>query len=434
MNGSTETPAGASSVGSVGRALASNWGPLFTNRLFRALWLANLASDFGYWMNSVGASWTMTDLSISPLLNTCIQASTTLPMFLLALPAGAIADATDRAQLLYRVQAARGVFGLALAVLAISSWLNPYTLMLAVFLLGVANALDLPASQAALSEVVDPDDIPTVASLNNLSFNIGRALGPAAAGFLLGRMGAFPVFALNAVSAFGLAVVYRRWHRSGGHKTSVGGPLALGSRIREAVSRCLAAPRFRYLLARITIVYFCTNAFWCLFPIYARRQLGVGSTGFGVMMGSLGTGAVVAALALPRLKRTYALDRLIVVAAFVFAASLLALTAVSRPAAAAVVVLGLGVSYAMLVSLFNATAQAMFPPEIRARAISIYFICFYGVLAASSSIWGEIAEAWTMRASFRVAAGLLAVTALSLFLWPSAAPAPGTQSRGATGG
>jgi len=123
---------------------------------------------------------------------------------------------------------------------------------------------------------------------------------------------------------------------------------------------------------------------------------------------------------LPRLKRTYPLDRLIVVAAVVFAASLFALTAVTRPAAAAVVVLGLGVSYAMIVSLFNATAQAMFPPEIRARAISIYFICFYGVLAASSSIWGEIAEAWTMRTSFRVAAGLLAVMALSLLVWPSA--------------
>ena len=89
----------------VAGALARNWGPLFTNRLFRALWLANLASDFGYWMNSVGASWTMTDLSISPLLNTCIQASTTLPMFLLALPSGALADATDRSKLLYRVQA-----------------------------------------------------------------------------------------------------------------------------------------------------------------------------------------------------------------------------------------------------------------------------------------------------------------------------------------
>jgi MFS family permease len=420
MNGSNETPAGPTLAPSgLAQTLARNWGPLFTNRLFRALWLANLASDFGYWMNSVGASWTMTDLSISPLLNTCIQASTTLPMFLLALPAGAIADATDRAQLLYRVQAARGVFGLALAVLAVSSWLNPYTLMLAVFLLGAANALDLPASQAALSEVVDEDEIPTVASLNNLSFNIGRALGPAVAGFLLGRVGPLPVFALNAASAFGLAVVYKRWHRAGGHSKAAGGPLALGSRIREAVQRCLANPRFRGLLVRIAVVYFCTNAFWCLFPIFARRELGAGSSGFGVMMASLGAGAVLAALALPRLKRRYALDRLIVAAAFVFAASLLALTAVSGPAAAALVALGLGVSYAMLVSLFNATAQAMFPPEIRARAISIYFISFYGVLAASSSIWGEIAEAWGMRLSFRASAGLLTVTALSLFVWPS---------------
>ena len=399
-------------------AFSKNWGPLFTNRLFRALWLANLASDFGYWMNSVGASWTMTDLSVSPLLNTCIQASTTLPMFLLALPSGALADATNRARLLYQVQAARGVFAVALAVLSLTSWLNPYTLMLCVFLLGVANALDLPASQAALSEVVDKDDIPTVASLNNLSFNLGRALGPAAAGFFLGRAGAFPVFLLNGVSAFGLSFVYWRWHRSGDH-TPRRGPLNLVLRIREALGRCLSSPPFRSLLGRITFVYFCTNAFWCLFPIYARSVLHVGSTGFGVIMGSLGSGAVLAALALPTLKRRHALDRLILFAAFVFAASLFALTFAAHVAVAVVIALGLGVSYAMLVSLFNATAQAMFPPEIRARAISIYFICFYGVLAASSWIWGELAEACGMTVSFRMASAALATAAVAFFLWPS---------------
>jgi len=399
--------------------LAESWGPLFTNRLFRALWLANLASDFGYWMNSVGASWTMTDLSISPLLNTCIQASTTLPMFLLALPSGALADATDRSKLLYQVQAARGVFGLGIAVLAVTPWLNPYTLMLAVFLLGVANAIDLPASQAALSEIVDKEDIPTVASLNNLSFNLGRALGPAVAGFLLGRVGAFPVFFLNAASAFGLSVVYYRWHASGGDTRKTGGPLNLAARIREAFVRCLKNPRFRGLLARITIVYFCTNAFWCLFPIFARTTLHVGSTGFGCMMGALGAGAVTAALSLPNLKRRFPLDRLIVIAAFVFAASLAALTLVSGLAGAIPVALGLGVSYAMLVSLFNATAQAMFPPEIRARAISMYFIVFYGVLAASSWIWGAVAEARGMTVSLRLASAMLIVTSVSLLLWPS---------------
>jgi MFS family permease len=426
MSGSSKTRGGQMAARSSGLAgaLARDWGPVVTNRLFRALWLANLASDFGYWMNSVGASWTMTDLSISPLLNTCIQASTTLPMFLLALPSGALADATDRSKLLYQVQAARGVFGLGMAVLAVSPWLNPYTLLVAVFLLGVANAIDLPASQAALSEVVDKDDIPTVASLNNLSFNLCRALGPAVAGFLLGRAGAFPVFFLNAASAFGLSVVYYRWHRAGGDARKVSGRLALVTRIREAFVRCLANSRFRWLLARIVVVYFCTNAFWCLFPIFARTVLHVSSAGFGVMMGSLGGGAVLAALSLPNLKRRYPLDRLIVFAAFVFALSLCALTLVSGRVAPLAVALCIGVSYAMLVSLFNATAQAMFPPEIRARAISIYFICFYGVLAASSSIWGEIAEARGMTVSLRIASGLLVLTALSLLAWPSRSESP----------
>jgi MFS family permease len=403
----------------LGRALARNWGPLFENRLFRALWLANLASDFGYWMNSVGASWTMTELSISPLLNTFIQASSTLPMFLLALPSGAMADAMDRPKLLYRVQAARAVFALGLAVLAVSSWLNPYTLLVSVFLLGVANAIDLPASQAALSTVVDKEDIPIVASLNNLSFNLGRALGPAVAGFLIGRTGAFPVFALNAASAVGLSIVYYRWHCESAPAAGPRPKVTIAGHIREAIVRCLATPRFRGLLVRITLVYFCTNAFWCLFPIFTRSVLHMGSAGFGLLMGAIGVGAVIAALMLPGLKRRWSLDRLIVFATFLFAASQLAMTFVAGPAAAVVVALGLGVSYAMIVSLFNASVQAMFPSEIRARAISIYFICFYGVLAASSSIWGEIAERRGIDPALRGSSILLVATTLSVLLWPS---------------
>jgi predicted MFS family arabinose efflux permease len=142
------------------------------------------------------------------------------------------------------------------------------------------------------------------------------------------------------------------------------------------------------------------------------------------MMGALGTGAVMAALSLPTLKRRYALDRLIVVSAFVFAASLCALTFATGLLAALPVAVGLGVSYAMLVSLFNATAQAMFPPEIRARAISMYFICFYGVLAGSSSLWGAIAEAKGMTLSLRIASGLLVAMACALFVWPSKSESP----------
>ena len=418
MHGSTRTPAGAL-PNRLGRALARNWGPLFDNRLFRALWLANLASDFGYWMNAVGASWTMTDLSVSPLLNTLIQASSTLPMFLLALPSGAMADAMDRPKLLYRVQAARAVFALGMALLAASPWLNPYTLLAAVFALGVTNAIDLPASQAALSTVVETEDIPVVASLNNLSFNLGRALGPALAGFLIGRAGALPVFLVNGVSAVGLAVVYFRWHRESAPSARAAGGVDLVRHIREAFVTCLARRRFRGLLLRITVVYFGTNAFWCLFPIFSRAVLRTTSAGVGLLMGAIGGGAVVAALALPDLKRRWPIDRLLAFAAILFGAGELAMTLVSGTAASVVIALDLGVSYAMIVSLFNATAQAMFPPEIRARAISIYFICFYGVLASSSSIWGKIAEVRGMDVAFRGSSVILVGAALSVLFWPS---------------
>ncbi len=227
------------------------------------------------------------------------------------------------------------------------------------------------------------------------------------------------MFALNAASAAGLAVVYYRWHLESRAEAKPRPGVSLAGHIREAFSHCLARPRFRGLLVRITLVYFCTNAFWCLFPIYSRTVLHRGSAGFGLLMGAIGAGAVIAALALPNLKRRWSLDRLIVFAAALFGAAQLAMSFARGAAAPVVVALGLGVSYAMLVSLFNATAQAMFPPSIRARAISIYFICFYGVLAASSSIWGEIAEARGMEQALRGSSIALLAAALCLYRWPS---------------
>jgi predicted MFS family arabinose efflux permease len=145
----------------------------------------------------------------------------------------------------------------------------------------------------------------------------------------------------------------------------------------------------------------------------------MGSAGFGVLMGAVGVGAVVAALFLPNLKRRWSIDRLIVFAASLFASAQLAMSFARGAVAPLLVAFALGVAYALLVSLFNATAQAMFPPKIRARAISIYFICFYGVLAASSSIWGEIAEARSMAHALRISSIVLFVAAACLFRWPS---------------
>ena len=182
--------------------------------VFRALWIATIISNIGTWMHDVGAGWLMTSLSPSPLLVALVQAATTLPMFLLALPAGAMADIVDRRRMLLSAQILGLVAAAALAVLTLQGLTSPWVLLAATFVLGIAAALSAPVFQAIVPELVDKDALPDAVALNSLGVNISRAIGPALGGVIVAVAGIPAVFALNALSVLAVLIVLVKWKRA----------------------------------------------------------------------------------------------------------------------------------------------------------------------------------------------------------------------------
>src|SRR4051794_24062228 len=190
----------------------SAWSPL-SHALFRALWLAAVASNIGTWMHNVGAEWLMTTLAPTPLTVALMQTAENAPTFLLALPAGALADIVDRRRLLLFSQGWMLVSGVALAVLALMGWATPSMLLLLTFSLGLGAALNAPAWQAIVPELVPRSELPTAVSLNSVAFNIARAVGPALGGLVVAALGSWAVFLLNSISFVGVILVIYRWRR-----------------------------------------------------------------------------------------------------------------------------------------------------------------------------------------------------------------------------
>jgi len=270
-------------------ARASAWAPL-AEPAFRALWIAALASNVGYWMQNVGAVWLMTRLSSSAVLVALVQTATSLPVMLVGLPAGALADVVDRRRLLLVTQTWMLASAAALALLTLAGLATPWLVLAFTFLLGLGNAVNAPAWQAVIPELVGPEQTSAAVALNSVQFNIGRALGPALGGLLVAVAGPEAVFALNALSFLGVIFVLWRWRRP--EQDVIGG----GERVLGAIGSGLRylrhAPPLRAVLYRTSLFILPASALWALLPLVATRELGLGATGYGVLLGGLGAGSI----------------------------------------------------------------------------------------------------------------------------------------------
>src|SRR5271154_4924315 len=275
----------------------SMWSPL-AQSLFRAIWLASLASNIGTWMQNVGASWLMTSLSPSPLMVSLIQTASSLPIFLLALPAGALADVVDRRRLLIVSQAwmltAAGVLGL----LTILHQTTPLLLLILSFALGIGAALNAPAWQAIIPEVVSRGVLPEAIALGGINFNFARAVGPALGGLMVALMGAGANFVLNALSFLGVIIVLYRWKRQ--HIAGVLPAERFLGAMRAGLRYVRHAPLLRAVLIRTGVFIVGGTAMWATLPLIARQQLHLTAGGYGGLLGAFGTGAVVGGTGLKR--------------------------------------------------------------------------------------------------------------------------------------
>jgi MFS family permease len=365
------------------------WSPLRLG-LFRALWLAALVSNVGTWMQNVAAVWYMTSLTSSPLMVALVQAATSLPVFLVGLPAGAVADIFDRRRLLLWTQGWMLLIAGVLAALTVAGSMTAWLLLALTFALGFGMAMNAPSWQAITPEVVPRPDLARAIALNALTVNIGRAVGPALGGVLVAASGPSLVFALNALSFLGVLAVVYRWRRP--RSGSVLPAERVFGATRAGLRYARHAPPLAAVLVRAGLFMLCASAFWALLPVIARAELGANAVGYGVLLGCVGLGATGGAALLPRLRQRLSLDGLTGFATVVFAVVCL-LTAWWRwlPGLWGVMVIG-GLAWIAMMASLNTAAQTTVPSWVRARSLGIYLVVFQGGLGLGSVLWGALAE------------------------------------------
>ncbi|MFL6210838.1 MAG: MFS transporter [Pyrinomonadaceae bacterium] len=367
---------------------SSAWSPL-AQPLFRALWLAAVASNVGTWMHNVGADWLMTTLAPSPLMVSLMQTAENAPLFLLALPAGALADIVDRRRLLLCTQGWMLVSAVALGLLTLIGLTTPWVLLLLIFSLGLGSALNAPAWQAIVPELVPRSELASAVALNSVAFNIARAVGPALGGFVVAAVGSWAVFLLNSLSFIGVLFVLYRWRRE--PSESISPTERVIGAMRAGVRYVRHEPELRAVLVRTGVFVSCASALWAMLPLVARQQLGLGAFSYGVLLGGLGAGAILGAIILPALRRQVSINLLIICGTILFALATAVLATVRNFALLSIVMIGGGIAWMALMSSFNISVQTLVPAWVRARVLAIYLLVFFGGMALGSACWGVVA-------------------------------------------
>ncbi len=331
----------------------------------------------------------MVDLSDSPLLVALIQSAGQLPFFLLALPAGALADIVDRRHLLLFAQIWMFSAAVALAAVTVTGMIGPWGLLGLTFLIGIGTALNAPAWQALTPDLVPREEVPMAIALNSMSMNMARAVGPAIGGVLVAAAGAGAAFVLNAASYVGVIAVLALWRKPA--ESSTLPAERLWGAIRTGLRYVRHAPEFRAVLVRAAAFVLGGSGLWALLPVVVRADPSRGPTEYGILLGCLGAGAVGGALLLPIFTRRFSADRLIAMAMLVFAAATAVVALVPIYVIWCVVLVPAGTAWLTGLTRLNSAAQAALPRWVRARALSVFLIVFFGGMAAGSALWGGVA-------------------------------------------
>jgi MFS family permease len=382
-------------------AITSAWSPL-RQPLFRALWIAAVTSNVGTWMQSTGAVWLMTSLTPSPLMVALVQTATSLPFFLLALPAGALADVVDRRRLLLGTQGWMLTAAAVLGLLTLVGATTPWTLLALTFLLGFGSAVNTPAWQAITPDLVPRPELPAAVALGGAAVNLARAVGPALGGFIVAAAGSGSVFLLNAASFVGVMIVLYRWHPSR-QKSALPAEGVWGA-MRAGMRYVRYAPALGAVLVRTAVFVSCGSALWALLPLVARREMGLGAVGYGVLLGCLGAGAIAGTATLPKVRRRVAVDAHVAGATVVFAAATVALAYLRGFGVLCAAMVAGGMAWTTLMSSLSATAQLALPSWVRARGLAMYAFVFMGGMGAGSAFWGAVAARVDLSAALVCAA------------------------------
>lgn len=384
----------------------------FGHRAFTILWIATVLSNIGTWMHDVGAGWLMTELAPSPLMVASVQAATTMPIFLFALLAGAIADIVDRRMLLIWVNAAMGIAAASMAVLVHVEWITPVILLFFTFIFGTGAAFIAPAWQAIVPRLVPRPELSAAIALNSMGINVSRAIGPALAGFLIVVAGLASPFIVNAISVLGIIAAIWWWRADPAEQTHiprehVGGAMVAG--VRYAMN---SRPLQATLLRALGFFAF-ASAFWAMLPLVARQVLDGGPTLYGILLAAVGAGAVLGAFILPKIKARLGADLTVAFGTIGTALVLVSLALIAIQPIAVMAAALAGFSWIAVLTSLNVSAQTSLPDWVRARGLSIFLTVFFGSMSLGSLFWGQVASIWGISTAL-VAAAIGAVCVLPL--------------------
>ena len=365
------------------------WSPL-RRPLFRALWISDVVSSIGTWMHDSAAAWLMTLLAPSPLMVSLVQAATTLPLFLLALPGGALADILDRRRILLATQVWLFLMAAMLGVLTVTGMIQPWMLLVITLAIGAGSAVDIPAWQAMIPEVVPRDELPASVGLGTVAINVARAVGPAIAGVIIVAGGPGPVFLINAASVLGVFFVLWRWRRETHRATLPAERMA--SAVRAGIRYVRYTPALRAVIVRTAAFVLFASALWALLPLVAKTSLGRGPVAYGALVGCLGLGGLLGAAVLPGWRRRQSTDAITAVATVVFAVGCLALAWVTHFGMLLGAMLVAGIGWMIVLSSLILAAQRGAAEWVRGRALAVSTLTLFGSFAVGALLWGVVAN------------------------------------------
>jgi MFS family permease len=379
------------SVGRGGGEASSTgaWAPL-NNPVFAGLTASNVVSNIGTWMQSAAVAWVMAVIAPSAIMVSLVQTATTLPVFLLALPAGALADVADRRRIIIFTQAWMLLSAALLGILAMLGHITPWILLVLTLAIGIGNAINAPAWQAIIPEMVPRSQVPAAVALNSAGFNLARAVGPALGGVVLVAVGAGTTFLINAASFLAVILVLFLWRRP--ERESALPAERFFAAMRTGIRYVRHSPPLKAVFIRATAFILGASALSALLPLYASRYLHMGSAGYGLLLGAFGLGGVAGATGLPAIRRKLTLDQLVAVTTVAYAGSLCLIGLVHDAGAAFAANLVSGACWLMLLANFNSSVQAAAPAWVRGRCLAVYMLIFFGGIAGGSFLWGAVAS------------------------------------------
>ncbi len=374
----------------------------FRRPVFRMLWCTWLVANTCMWMSDVAAAWMMTSMTTTPLWVALVQTAASLPVFLLGLPSGALADIVDRKRYFLITQIWIAVVASVLALIVFLGWLSPPVLLMLVFANGIGLAMRWPVFAAIVPEIVPRNQLPAALALNGVSMNASRISGPLIAGLLIASFGSAWVFVLNAVLSLGAAFVILRWQRT--HKPHPLGRERLGSAMRIGLQYVSQSAHLKGVLLRISIFFFTSTGLVALLPLVARNLHGGDAAIFTALLASMGAGAIVATIFLPRLRLEFSRDSLVLRSTALQSIAMVVVAFSPTLWLTVPAMLLAGATWITSANTLSVSAQMGLPDWVRARGMSMFQMSITGASALGAAVWGQVATVGSVPLSLTIAA------------------------------